>query len=698
MSLFRALLPGEGLLFAFMALVAWLPVPLGSNRMLYWSLAEIAAALLFLLWLWQYARGRLEIPIAARRAWPALLLLGLWLAFLTIQILPLPLAVVKTLSPEAARIHLLTYHPGKGPPWVTLSVDPHHTLVSLHKSIALVLLFLLTLLLMRRFAHLRWMARVLFLMGTLQALLAILGYLFGWHFFYSGSATGTFVNRNHFADYLTLTLAAGIGLLLAQLGGASPSRAGRERLRRFLDWIMGAKMRLRAYLLVMTAAVIMTHSRMGNTALFVSLLVAGAAALLLMRRKSRGMVILLASLVVLDIFIMGSMVGLKRVVHRIEQTSLVSETRDEVDRDALVYWRDFPFTGSGLGTFSVLFPRYKGPDNPLHYVHAHDDYLQFATETGAVGLALIGGFVLWTLATALIALRRRRVPWAQGAAFASFMATVALLIHSTVEFNLQIFANAGTYLVLAAMGGVALHLPARRSREYPVQPPRRALLGLTPLLLIYVGWVTLLAASELITASNRQLLKGWMAKGATPAAIEAAIARQQLAIRLAPKSAEAKLVQARLLSFELVGDEKAKHDAGQVQAVRRRIMELLLAATRDSPARATTWVAMAYARNIERNYDPIFRVALLRATRLAPWETSIQRDLVRLGLLAWPRLPDTASRRLILDALRRGLQERPREMIKLVKKLHRRKFVCAIPNLPLPETFCRETKKERGRE
>jgi hypothetical protein len=43
------------------------------------------------------------------------------------------------------------------------------------------------------------------------------------------------------------------------------------------------------------------------------------------------------------------------------------------------------------------------------------------------------------------------------------MSTVALLIHSTVDFNLQIPANALTMVVIMAMGWIAHALPSPRS-------------------------------------------------------------------------------------------------------------------------------------------------------------------------------------------------------------------------------------------
>ena len=694
--------PGEDkLLLGLMALIVWLPIPLGSNRQFYWSISEIWIALLLLIWMFQYARGRRRIPEAARRAWPALLVLGLWLAWLVLQIVPLPVGLVEWLSPKAAWLHRLTFHPGDGPLRVTLSVEPYSTLVGLHKSIAYVLLFLLVLLLVRRFTHLRWVAMAVVASGLLQAVLGILGYLAGWDTMYwpgGRELTASFANRNHLANYLTLSLAVGIGLLLAQMGEGG-GRDAKENLRRALDWIMSGRMRLRIYLLLMTAALIMTRSRMGNTAFFVSLLIAGPLTLLLVRRKSHGMVVLLASLVVIDVMIMGSLIGIDRVVERLEKTSLESENRDEVARDTLVYWREHPVTGSGLGTFRTTYPRYKRGDVRAAYRQTHNDYLQFAAETGTVGLGLIGSFVLLTLLVTLRTLRRRRMPWSLGIAFAVLMGSVALMIHSTVEFNLQIFANAALYMVIAGLGWVAAHLPVtRESRRRRHRGRRRRVVAVLSALaiLLYQGWVAAAATASLISGSNRLLLKQLAGGGeVSQARLQRAMRRQLTAIRLAPGSADAKLVLSRLLDWRIRPGGDTTLSGREREAVYQQMLYLLLGATVDSPGLAQAWEAIAYVRHAEGRFDALFQAALLRTTQLAPWEPRVQQDMARIGLDAWELLGRRQSRALVLDTVRRGLLQDPGPMIDLIRRGGHRQLVCGRLDPAVTGRLCAPDHKPR---
>lgn len=53
-----------------MLLIVWLPLPIGSNRAPFWTLAELWLALLLVIWLVQYLRGRRQVPTSFFRAWP----------------------------------------------------------------------------------------------------------------------------------------------------------------------------------------------------------------------------------------------------------------------------------------------------------------------------------------------------------------------------------------------------------------------------------------------------------------------------------------------------------------------------------------------------------------------------------------------------------------------------------------------------
>ena len=63
--------------------------------------------------------------------------------------------------------------------------------------------------------------------------------------------------------------------------------------------------------------------------------------------------------------------------------------------EALPILRDFPIVGTGLGTFPVVHPYYKGRDGARNT--AMSSVLQWAVESGAVGLGLLATAGLWCL-------------------------------------------------------------------------------------------------------------------------------------------------------------------------------------------------------------------------------------------------------------------------------------------------------------
>lgn len=474
------------LYFCLLALLVLAPLPKGSVPTWAWTLLVVALCLLSAGWLMLWLRGRCEFTPAFRQARWALLALLLWCLCIGLQLIALPAGWVQLLSPKAHETHALTAAALDlpPPPWLTLSLDPHATLDFLLKSVAWSAAFALTLLLVDRRERLELLLKTLVICGMMQALYGSIMVLSGLEYGFLvkkvhnlGLATGTYVNRNHLAGYLNLCLAAGIGLMIARLGGDT-AHTWRQRLRSIARLLLGEKARLRIYLIVMVIGLVLTRSRMGNTAFFAGTLIVGALGLLLMRGAPRSTMLFLASLVVLDLLIVGTWFGVDQVAQRIQATEvtanaenvLPTEDRDEVDRAALPYLKDFMLTGSGGGSFYVVFPSYHSNRLNGFYDFAHNDYVQIAAETGVVGLLLCGTVVFGALWQALRAMRQRRDPLMRGTGFGVTMAICWLLIHSAVDFNLQMPATAFTATVLLALAWIAASLrqesalAARRSQ------------------------------------------------------------------------------------------------------------------------------------------------------------------------------------------------------------------------------------------
>ncbi len=128
--------------------------------------------------------------------------------------------------------------------------------------------------------------------------------------------------------------------------------------------------------------------------------------------------------------------------------------RVELARDALHIAHDHPAFGTGPGDIPVRPPALFR-DDTFQYkaVLAHDDYLNCLDDYGIVGYALAMFFVI---AVTLKFFRPLDVDtrWQDRVVVATgFAAWFALLIHSFVDFNMHIPANAR---MLLALTGLAL--------------------------------------------------------------------------------------------------------------------------------------------------------------------------------------------------------------------------------------------------
>ena len=342
-------------------------------------------------------------------------------------------------------------------------IGAHHDLyLEALQSIGLCSFFALTLLLLNTRDRVKTAIWTVVLAAGFQALYGSLMVMSGleYGFFskkwaYLQKATGTFVNRNHLAGYLEMSLALGIGFLLASSTRYSGNL--QQRLRQFIEMLLSPKVIMRLTLAIMVIGLVMTRSRMGNTAFFASLMITGGLALLLMRNKSKSTTILLTSLLLIDVAIVGTFFGVEKVADRLQNSSIEKESRDEVSRDAFNMWLENPILGTGAGSFKYTYPSHKSEDvtSTSLYDYAHNDYLEFLAEFGIlVYLALVAA-VLISLYWAIQAMRLRRNSLQQGMGFAATMGIIAILIHSSVDFNLQIPANAFMFVFLLAIACIA---------------------------------------------------------------------------------------------------------------------------------------------------------------------------------------------------------------------------------------------------
>ena len=447
--------------YFLLAILFLLPIPLGANRPWAWSFFELA---IFALTIFVVIKNRKQYALGAGSYFSSLYI---WLAFIivsSLQIIQLPSSVVALLSPTSFDVYTAV-----GAKEFYLSVDPGQSMISFIKLLSYFCLFLCVLTLVNTEQRIRLVLLTMVASGTCQALYGSLEILLGvetsmiFGLPVGEIATGSFVYKNHYANFLMLCLAAGIGLLVTSLEKGKMSTP-KDFIRSLATTLLGNKAIVRICIAIMVIGLVMSRSRMGNTAFFLSMAVVGLMALILIKNRSRGLSVLIISMFIIDLFIVSAYFGLERVKDRLAQTSLQQESRDEVIRDAFPMLADYPLFGSGGGSFYSTFPSYQHTEVSAFYDHLHNDYLQFAIEYGVIGFFLLVALVAFSFYKSTRALYKRKNSIFKGTAFACLMALIGMGVHATVDFPLQAYANSAYFVVFIALSMIINSLKINRRR------------------------------------------------------------------------------------------------------------------------------------------------------------------------------------------------------------------------------------------
>ncbi len=351
--------------------------------------------------------------------WPVLLLPG----YVALQLIPLPGSLLRVLSP--ARAELLDALRAAVPDasnYASLSVIPSNTLAFLLRIMAYTVVFMLV-----REISWRWERRI-------------------------------WVNRSHFAGLLEMALP------FAVIYPAAIIRRSRSRGLPAGAALIACVMLALATLIFL--GILYSFSRMGFVASLCSLFVLGATALgawLPARKKWAGLVFAAVLVVCGFVFLAPD-----PLVHRFSKADTDKEVslagRALIWKDTMHLIKAYPVFGCGLGGYESAFEKFNFSMPTFGVDYAHNDYLQLLAELGVIGFVIIAALMLAIITLAARAAFRHSEFEGRCLGIACVSAMVAIFVHSIVDFNLYIPANA---LLLAWVSGIAAGLRFS-SRPKPV--------------------------------------------------------------------------------------------------------------------------------------------------------------------------------------------------------------------------------------
>jgi O-antigen ligase len=250
---------------------------------------------------------------------------------------------------------------------------------------------------------------------------------------------GPYVNHNHYAGLMEMLVP--IPLVFALTHNARGPR-------RTLAAIAAA---------TMTSTIFLSGSRGGMAAFAVQMAI--LAAILIRQRKGRRVALVLGVFLVIGVALLawlggGELARRMASIHTEARAELSGGLRTTVNRDGLKMFAHKPWLGWGLGVFPDVYPQFRSFHTNFFVNEAHDDYLQLLVEMGGLGFAAMLWFVVIMYRGAV----KKLGDWPEdingAVALAAMLGATGILVHSFVDFNLQIPANAALFYVMCVVAAM----------------------------------------------------------------------------------------------------------------------------------------------------------------------------------------------------------------------------------------------------
>lgn len=421
--------------------------------------------------------------------WPATSLnfvFYMLLVFLIIQLIPLPVSLVKILSPEAwvagqkslPASDIMTAEAQSGI-WFALSSYVHPVRMSLIRWTVYGLFFLGLSQVLNSQKRIETAIFLILIIGCFETFYGLAETYSGsahiWWFkktIHSRAISGTYFNQNHFAGFMEM----GFLLAAAYAAGLSERKKKRKvfskqkssmrsRLAQFLSIEQRFSKRTFIFFtgVVIGIGLVFSANRGG--------IISAAAAMLFMsllfiyRRSLRR-----KGFVIFFLFLITSAyalhIGAEYTVGRFGTLDKSFEVRSRFTKKTLELFKDYKLVGIGVGNFRYAYPRYQAPEDKNSFIrHAHNDWAQFLAEAGLVGLCLLLAGIIYYLYRTMTVWKRRKDFFATCLGVAPIAVITAMAIHSYADFNLHIPANFLIFTAILAIGYSALHLQRRHGKE-----------------------------------------------------------------------------------------------------------------------------------------------------------------------------------------------------------------------------------------
>jgi O-antigen ligase len=342
-----------------------------------------------------------------------------------LQVIPLPCAIVKIISPKTIDFYQRYLVGFKEQGFCFLSIYPLNTKQELIKYVCFFSIFFIALNVVSERKQFEWLFSIAIVWAALLCLYGIMRTYFVFQrvetYWFS-----CFGNRNNFASYMIMFASLGIGYSLACT----------DKFKKFLFGFLGS---------FICASIFLSLSRAGSVSIVFSLIL-----ILFFLRKTQGskgqFLIVVISIIVALIFV--AVAGFEPLKNRFFLLREGAESRISVMTSAIRIVRDFPLFGVGLGNFHLIFTAYREFVHAGYFYYLHNDYLQLILETGLFAFLAYYLFLFTIFKNIIARLKERRDPFVRSIVIAGMCGLCGVLLHNFVDFNFHIPAISFVFWLL----------------------------------------------------------------------------------------------------------------------------------------------------------------------------------------------------------------------------------------------------------
>jgi O-antigen ligase len=382
-----------------------------------------------------------------------IILLSLFLCLVLLQMVPLASGIVKIISPQTYELRHQLLMANNRLLMTSLSFVPFATQIEFFKWLTLIALFIYLLksnLLGHQYRVTSQIIVVIMLVGIFESFYGMFEFFSGHRYILHledrvSSVTGTFINRNYFAGYLLMVIPLSVGYWFSREAFQRSQFMGWRNRLSSLD---GKTILIAFGIILMILGLLFSASRMG----IASLLLSFSLISFLFRESQRGQRFSKTAVLIFGLALLwAAWIGLDAVISRFFSISEGFEDRWLIWGNTFQVFKDFMLFGSGLGTFTQVFPMYRSFHIRGLITHAENDLLQLVAETGLIGAGLMLTIFLFLIFKAIKGIRLlSHRDSGRYIGIGGLIGVLALMFHSLVERNIQVPANALLYTFIWA--------------------------------------------------------------------------------------------------------------------------------------------------------------------------------------------------------------------------------------------------------